>query len=67
MKPYRFGGVRVWSDKERAYVRVDIDATIDWDRVALKLATSALRNTTGKTGLLEGAIKAKVVKVTKAA
>jgi hypothetical protein len=66
IKPWRTSA-RLWNDEARDFVPVEIDVTIDWDKIASILARKASRNASGRTGIFAGAIKAKIVRKERAA
>lgn len=53
--------VEIYDPRAKAHVWVTVEVTVDWHKVALKLARNAVNSKHGKSGLLFGAIKGKIV------
>lgn len=59
-KPWKTSTV-IYSVSKGKMIRIDLEIVIDWDKVKVKLARGALRNKSRSSGLLEGAIRGKIV------
>lgn len=51
---------RVWDAQAKAYVTVKLAVAIDWDAIALDLARRAIRNRSGRSAMLAGAVVGKI-------
>lgn len=52
---------RVWDAQAGAYVTLRLEVTIDWNAIALDLGRRAVRNKSGRSGMLAGAVKGKII------
>jgi hypothetical protein len=53
-----FQVISLWDDKQKRNVNVRIDFDVDWAKLARKLGSKAWRNSTKKSAMLQGSIKA---------
>lgn len=53
--------VRVWDSKAKQHVTIKLEVGIDWNAIAQQLGNQAMKNKSGRSAMLHGGIKAKII------